>query len=152
MDVLAVLNAMAAALTRRSPFGMELIGPAIGLRFESVTAVGRSDAALAIVGGTLVDDDTPIQGVVYKTPPRRISIFFPGKMVSDTEIAKRVFAPEQQIVPSSAGGGYAIVFNVGDVECAVRRPIRGAHRRPYRQRNAPSRRCASELDRLSSFG
>lgn len=119
LDVLALLNAMAAALTGAAPLEWDSIGPAIGLRFDSVTAIGRSDAASAIVGGTLIDDDAPIEGVIYKTPPRRISIFFPSKTVSDPEIARRVFAPEQRIVPSSAGGGYAVVFNIGDVECAV---------------------------------
>lgn len=110
---------MAAALHGESHVDWYSIAPAVGLRLQGVKSLGRNESATAIDGGAFIDGGEPVEGVIYQTPPRRISLFFPDKKPSDPEIAARRFAPEQRIVPSQTGGGYAIVFNIGDVECAV---------------------------------
>ena len=46
-------------------------------------------------------------------------MFFPDRKLNDPEIVARRLAPEQHFVTSQTGGGYAIVFNIGDVKCAV---------------------------------
>jgi hypothetical protein len=119
LDVLALLKVMAAALREPGPVDWVSIAPAIGLRLQGVRLVGRSDSASAIEDGKLIESGTRVEGVIYQTPPRRISMFFPDKKLGDAEIATRLFAVDQRIVPSRTGGEYAILFNIGDIDCAV---------------------------------
>ena len=119
LDVLTLLKAMAAALQSSKPLEWASIAPVIGVRFQGVRPVGRSGSASAIESGTLIDGDRPVDGIVFQSPPRRISLIFPDSPMSDPEISSRQFAPQQRIVPSQTTGGYAIVFNIGEIECAV---------------------------------
>ena len=119
LDVLTLLKAMAAALQSSKPLEWASIAPVIGVRFQGVRPVGRSGSASAIESGTLIDGDRPVDGIVFQSPPRRISLLFPDSTLSDPEISSRQFAPQQRIVPSQTTGGYAIVFNIGEIECAV---------------------------------
>ena len=119
LDVFALLKIMAAALHESGTLDWASIAPAIGLRLQGERLLGRSNSASAIEDGTLIENDARVEGVIYQTPPRRISMFFPDKKPSDPEIASRRFALEQRVVPSRTGGEYAILFNIGDVECAV---------------------------------
>lgn len=119
MDLLALLKVMAAALQEPGRLDWASIAPALGLRLQGVKSLGRNGSASAIEDGTLNESEMRVEGVIYQTPPRRISMFFPDKKLSDPEIAARRFALEQRMVSSPAGGEYAILFNIGDVECAV---------------------------------
>jgi len=119
LDVLTLLKAMAGVLQDPRPLRWTSVAPAIGVRFQGIRPVGRSGSASAIEGGTLIDGDRPIDGVVFQSPSRQISLLFPDSTLTDPDISSRQFAPEQRIVPSRAAGGYAIVFNIGEVECAV---------------------------------
>jgi hypothetical protein len=101
------------------PLDWASIAPFIGVRFQAVRPVGRSGSAAAIEGGTLIDGDRPVDGVAIQNPPRRISLLFPDSTLSDPEISSRQFAPHQRVVPSQTAGGYAIVFNIDEIECAV---------------------------------
>lgn len=118
-DVLTLLNAMAVSLQNPQPLDWAWIAPAIGARIQGVKSIGRGDSATAIEGGTLIDGGQPVDGVVFQSSPRRISLLFPDSTLSDPEIASRRFAPRQRVVPSAAADGYAIVFNIGEIECAV---------------------------------
>ena len=119
LDVLALLKVMAAALREPDPLAWPSIAPAIGLRLQGVKFVGPSDSASAIEDGTLIESDARVEGVIYQTPPRRISMFFPDRELNDPEIATRRFALEQRVVPSRTGDEYTILFNIGEIECAV---------------------------------
>jgi len=119
LDVLTLLKAIVASLKNPSPLDWASIAPVIGVRFQGVRSVGRSGSASAIEGGTLIDGDRPVDGVAVQSPPRRISLLFPDSTLSDPEISSRQFAPQQRIVPSQTAGGYAIVFNIDEIECAV---------------------------------
>jgi hypothetical protein len=119
LDVLTLLNAMAASLKNPSPLDWASIAPVIGVRYQGVRPVGRGGSASAIEGGTLIDGDRPVDGVAVQSPPRCISLLFPDSTLSDPVISSRQFAPQQRVVPSQTAGGYAIVFNIGEIECAV---------------------------------
>ncbi|MGA2492034.1 MAG: hypothetical protein ABSF67_03685 [Roseiarcus sp.] len=119
LDVLTLLEAMAVSLKNLGLLDWASLAPAMGVRFQGVRPVGRSGSASAIEGGTLIDGDRPVDGIVFQSPPRRVSLLFPDSTLSDPEIASRQFAPQQRIVPSQTAGGYAIVFNIDKIECAV---------------------------------
>lgn len=119
LDVVTLLKAMATSLKDPRPLDWASIAPVIGMRYQGVRPVGRNGSASAIEGGTLIDGDRPVDGVAIQSPPRRISLLFPDSTLSDPEIASRQFAPDQRIVPSQTKGGRAIVFAIGEIECAV---------------------------------
>lgn len=119
LDYLALLKAMAAALRSRGPFDWASVAPIIGLHFDGVRSIGRSGAASAVEGGVLVEEGLPVDGVICEAPRPEISLFFPDKALSEPDISTRRFARHQRIVKSRAGGGYSIVFAIGDVDCAI---------------------------------
>jgi hypothetical protein len=118
LDLAPLATAMAAALRNPGRLDWACVGPAIGLRFAGVRPIGTTGSAAAIEGGMLIGGGLPVDGAMLQAP-RQISLLFPGDALRDPDIADRSFAPDQRIVPSRAGRGYAIVFMIGDAECAV---------------------------------
>jgi hypothetical protein len=118
-DLLTLLEAMATALRRPGPLDWATIAPIIGLRFDGVRAIGRSSAASAIEGGTLIKEGLSVDGVIFPAPRPQISLLFPDKTPSDPNFSARQFAADQHIAESRTGRGHAIVFSLGDVKCAI---------------------------------
>jgi hypothetical protein len=118
-DVLTLLKAMAAALRGPAPLDWASIAPIIGLRFDGVRPIGRSGAASAIEGGSLIKEGIPVDGVIFQAPRPQISLLFADKTLSEPDISARQFAAIQHIAESRTGRGYAIVFMIGDVSCAI---------------------------------
>lgn len=118
-DLLALLKAMAVALRQPAPLDWASVAPLIGIHFDGVRPISRSGAASAIEGGGLVENDLPVDGVIVLPPRPEISLRFPGKALSEPDISGRQFAADQRIVDSRSGRGYAIVFPIGGVSCAI---------------------------------
>lgn len=118
-DLLTLLETMAAALRSPGPLDWATIAPIIGLRIDGVRSIGQTGSASAIEGGTLVKDGLPVDGVMFQAPRSQISLLFPDKTLSEPNISVQRFAADQHIVESRTGRGYAIVFTIDDVSCAI---------------------------------
>ena len=118
-DLLPLLKAMAIALRRPALLDWASVAPVIGVHFDEVRLIGRNGAASAIQGGRLVEDDLPVDGVIIQPPRPEISLFFPDKALSEANISSRRFAADQRVVDSRSRRGYAIVFSIDDVSCAI---------------------------------
>jgi hypothetical protein len=118
-DFLALLKAMAAALRGPAPLDWASIAPIIGLRFDGTRPVGRSGAASVTEGGSLIKEGIPIDGVIFQAPRPQIWLLFPDKALSEPDISAQRFAADQRIAESRTGRGYAIVFTIGGVSCAI---------------------------------
>lgn len=118
-DLLKLLDAMATALRSHGKLDWASVGPSIGVSFTGERSIGTSGAATAIRGGRLSDGGQAVDGVILQAPRPKISLLFADGGLNEPDFVHREFAPNQKIVKSRSGEGYAITFPIRDIACAI---------------------------------